>query len=206
MKGTLAHFRIQSKGTILHFPQVKSLRDMVMLSPDWPTKLFSDLIIAHPYKLEINYGLQFERLRDHDILQEDFITFMVSKFNKEQEKFGLPLSTKQAIEFAQLFGFVAEVHSNTYFLEELHQPPVSEKRVFIVPPMLPLKLPDNVKLTDDKDPQARIVHFKFSEGFIPPMIYRSSEIIQLKIVHLQLFSSINIFVPWQLCRKYFTTE
>ena len=96
---------------------------------------------------------------------------MVNKFNEEQEKFGLPLSTKQAIEFSQLFGFIAEVHSNTYFLEEEHQPPVSEKRVFIVPPMLPLKLPDDVKLPDDKDPQARIVYFKFSERFIPPMVY-----------------------------------
>ena len=167
-KGALAHFH--SKGTILHFPQVESLKDVVVLSPDWLTKLFSYIIIAHPYKLEINYGLQFKRLRDHGILEEDFITFMVNKFNEEQ-KFGLPLSTKQAIEFAQLFGFVAEVHSNTYFLEEEHQPPVSEKRVFIVPPMLPLKLPDDVKLPDDEDPQARIVYFKFSERFIPPMVY-----------------------------------
>ena len=169
LEGALAHFH--SKGTILHFPQVESLKDLVVLSPDWLTKLFSYVIIAHPYKLEINYGLHYKRLKDHGILEEDFITFMVNKFNKEQEKFGLPLSTKQAIEFAQLFGFVAEVHSNTYFLEEEHQPPVSEKRVFIVPPMLPLKLPDDVKLPDDKDPQACIVYFKFSEGFIPPMVY-----------------------------------
>ena len=169
LKGALAHFH--SKGTILHFPQVQSLKDLVVLSPDWLTKLFSYIIIAHPYVLECSYSLQFERLKNHGILQEDFITFMVNKFNKEQEKFGLPLSTKQAIEFAQLFGFVAEVHSNTYFLEEEHQPPVSVKRVFIVPPMLPLKLPDNVQLPDDKDPQARIVYFKFSEGFIPPMVY-----------------------------------
>ena len=168
-KGTLAHFH--SKGIILHFPQVESLKDVVVLSPDWLTKLFSYIIIAHPYKLEINYGLQFKRLKDHGILQEDFITFMVNKFNKEQDKFGILLSTKQAIEFAQLFGFVAEVHSSTYFLEELHQPPVSAKRVFIVPPMLPFKLPDDIKLPDDNDPQARIVYFRFSEGFIPPMVY-----------------------------------
>ena len=169
LKGALTHFH--SKGTILHFPQVESLKDLVVLSPDWLTKLFSYIIVAHPYKLEIDHRLQFKRLKDHGILQEDFITFMVNKFNKEQEKFGLLLSTKQAIEFAQLFGFVAEVHSNTYFLEEEYQPPVSEKRVFIVPPMLPFKLPDNVQLPDDKDPQARIVYFKFSEGFIPPMVY-----------------------------------
>ena len=168
-KGALTHFHC--KGTILHFPQAASLKDVVVLSPDWLTKLFSYIIIAHPYELECYYHLQFERLKIHGILEEDFITFMVDKFNKEQEKFSLLLNTEQAIEFALLFGFIAEVDSSTYFLEELHQPPVSKKRVFIVPPMLPLKLPDNAKLPDDKDPQACVVYFKFPEKFIPLMLY-----------------------------------
>ena len=169
LKGALAHFH--QKGVVLHFSQAESLKDLVVLLPDWLTKLFSYVIVAHPYKFECDYNLQFERLKGYGILQEGFITFMVDKFNKEQEKFALPLSTKQAIEFAQLFGFIAEVHNNTRFLEELDQPPVSEKRVFIVPPMLPLKLPDDVKLPNDKDPKARIVYFKFSEEFIPLMVY-----------------------------------
>ena len=168
-KGALAHFH--SKGTILHFPQAESLKEVVVLSPDWLTKLFSYIIVAHPYVLELDYHLQFERLKNHGILEEDFITFMVSKFNSDQEKFGVSLNTKQAIEFAQLFGFVAEVNNSTYFLEEMHQPPVSEKKVFIVPPMLPLKLPDDVKLPDDKNPLARIVYYKFPEKFIPLMVY-----------------------------------
>ena len=168
-KGALTHFH--SKGTILHFPQAESLKGLVVLSPDWLTKLFSYIIIAHPYVLECNYNLQFERLRDHGILEEDFITHMVNKFNKEQEKFGLPISTEQAIEFAQLFGFIAKVNNSTYFLEELHQPPLSKKRVFIVPPMLSLKLPDGVKVPEDKDPQARIIYFRFPESFIPLMVY-----------------------------------
>ena len=167
--GSLAHFH--QKGTILHFPKAKSLQDVVVLSPDWLTKLFAYVIVAHPYEIECDHNLQFKRLRDHGILQEEFIAYMVSKFNKEQEKFGLPLSTDQAIEFAQLFDFIAEVNSSTYFLEELQQPPVSKKRVFVVPPMLSLKLPDNVNLPDDKSPQARIVYFKFPEGFIPLMVF-----------------------------------
>ena len=167
--GSLAHFH--QKGTILHFPKAKSLQDVVVLSPDWLTKLFAYVIVAHPYEIECDHNLQFKRLRDHGILQEEFIAYMVSKFNKEQEKFGLPLSTDQAIEFAQLFDFIAEVNSSTYFLEELRQPPVSKKRVFVVPPMLSLKLPDNVNLPDDKNPQARIVYFKFPEGFIPLMVF-----------------------------------
>ena len=167
--GSLAHFH--QKGTILHFPKAKLLKDVVVLSPDWLTKLFSYIIVAHPYKIECDHNSKFERLRDHGILQEEFVTYMVNKFNKEQEKFGLPLTTDQAIEFAQLFDFMAEVNSNTYFLEELQQPPLSKKRVFVVPPMLSLKLPDDLNLPDDKNPQARIVYFKFPEGFIPPMVF-----------------------------------
>ena len=166
--GALAHFH--DKGTILHFPQTKSLKEVVVLSPEWLTKLFSYIIIAHPYVLESNYHLHFEKLNDHGILEEDFIAFMVSKFNDEQ-KFGLSINSKQAIEFAQLFGFVAKVDANTCFLEELHHRPLSKNRVFIVPPMLPLKLPDDVKVPEDKDPQARVVYFKFPEGFIPQMVF-----------------------------------
>ena len=168
-KGALAHFH--NKGTVLHFPQKESLKDVVVLSPDWLTKLLSYIIIAHPYILECNYGLQYERLKDYGILGEDFITFMVKKFNAEQEKYGLSISTKQAIEFAQLFGFVAEVHQNMHFLEEKHQPPTSKNKIFIAPPMLPIKIPANVKVPDDKAPKACIVYFKFPEGFIPPMVY-----------------------------------
>ena len=168
-QGSLVHFH--HKGTILHFPRAKSLKDIVVLSPDWLTKLFSYVIVAHPYKIECDYNSQFERLRDHGILQEDFIAFMVNKFNKEQEKFSLPLSSDQAIEFAQQFDFIAEVSSGTYFLEESHQPPVSKRRVFVVPPMLSLKLPDDAKLPDDTDAQVRVVYFNFPERFIPPMVF-----------------------------------
>ena len=169
LKGALAHFH--SKGTVLHFPQAESLKDIIVLSPDWLTKLFAYIIVAHPYKPGWDCDLQFNRLKNQGILEEDFVAYMVKKFNKEQERFGLLLTTKQAIEFAQLFGFITEVNNNTYFLEEFDQPPVSENKVFIVPPMLPLKLPDHVQVPKDSDSQARIVYFKFSDGFIPLMVY-----------------------------------
>ena len=168
-KGALAHFH--SRGTILHFPQARSLKDVVVLSPDWLTKLFAYIIVAHPYKTECDFFVQFNRLKNQGILEENFITYLVRKFNKEQGKFGLALTTEQAIDFAQQFGFIVEVSNNTYFLEEKYQPPTSKKKTFIAPPMLPLELPKNVQLPKDHDPQARIVYFKFSEGFIPLMVY-----------------------------------
>ena len=101
-KGALAYFH--NKGTILYFPQVEALQNVVVLSPDWLTKLFSYIIIAHPYVSECDHRLQYIRLKDYGLLEEDFITFMINKFNEDQNKYGIPLSTEQAIEFAQLFG------------------------------------------------------------------------------------------------------
>ena len=101
------------------------------------------------HKIAVDSGffdLQFERLKNRGILEEDFVAYMVEKFNKEQEKYGLPLTKMQAIEFAQVFGFITEVNSNTSFLEEVDQPPASDGKVFIVPAMLPLKLSDYVQL------------------------------------------------------------
>ena len=169
LKGALAHFH--RKGTILHFPMAKSLKDVVVLSPDWLTQLFSHVIVAHPYIIENQYNIQFERLRYYGILEESFIAFMVNKFNKEQEKIALPLSSNQGIEFAQLFDFIVEVNSSTFFLEEDDQPTVSNERVFIVPPMLSLELPDGVEFPDDRSPQVRVVYFRFPERFIQPMVF-----------------------------------
>ena len=170
-KGLLAAFN--QKGAIVSFLQSESLKDLVVVSPNWLTMLFAYVIVGYSYQVEFDHNLQFQRLRDHGILEEDFITFMVSKFNKEQNKSGLSINTKLATDCARLFEFIVEVSGNIYFLEEKnYSPPVSSKRAFIVPSMLPLELPDSADLPEDKDPQARVVYFKFSEEFIiPPFIY-----------------------------------
>ena len=167
-KGALAHFH--SKGTILHFPNAESLRELVVLSPKWLTKLFAYVIVAHPYKFDASdHDVQYERLTNHGILVEDFISCMVQKFNEDQ---GFPLTSIQATEYIKLFGFIAEVNSSTYCLEEELQPPKQQGRVFIVPSMLPWKLPEvETKLPSDKDENVCIVYFKFPDNFIPLMVF-----------------------------------
>ena len=167
LKSVLAHYH--RKGTLLHFPQGQSLKDVVVLSPDWLATLFAYVkFTALPYKTECNYLMQFKRLQCQGVLEEDFIAYMVNKFNIDQGEFGLLLTTQQAIEFAVQFG---EINNDTYFLESKLQMPTSGKKTFIVPPMLPIELPEDTKLPNDSDPQARIVYFNFSEGFIPEMVY-----------------------------------
>ena len=171
IKDVLAHFHL--KGSILHFPQVESLKEVVVLSPNWLNTLISYMIFTDPYTVEIDCSLQFKQLTNHGILVEDFIAFMVNKFNEEQGGFGLPLSTEQAMEFAKLFGFIVELNNDIYFLEESIQPPFDcKKNFFIAPSLLPLEFPIHVELADDRDHRNRIVYFRFVEGFISPMVFR----------------------------------
>ncbi|XP_065911265.1 uncharacterized protein [Dysidea avara] len=94
---------------------------------------------------------------------------MVQKFNEDQ---GFPLTSKQATEYIKLFGFIAEVNSSIYFLEEELQPPKRQGKVFIVPPMLPWNLPEaETKLSSDKNENVCIVYFKFPDNFIPVMVF-----------------------------------
>ena len=49
-KGALSYFH--NKGTILHFPaEAALLKDLVILSPQWLTKVIAYVIVAHPYKI-----------------------------------------------------------------------------------------------------------------------------------------------------------
>ena len=92
-----------------------------------------------------------------------------TKIKFRSKKFGFPLTTKQATEFVELFGFIVEVDSSTHFLEEKLQPPKREDKVFIVPPMLPWNFPEAAtKLPADKNENVCIVYYNFPDHFIPP--------------------------------------
>jgi len=167
-KGALVHFH--NKGTILHFPNTESLRDIVVLTPKWLTKLFAYIVVAHPYKVNASrHDVQYKRLRNYGILVENFISCMVQKFNKDQ---GFPLTSMQATDYVKLFGFIAEVNSSTYFLEEEEQPPKQQGKVYIVPLMLPWNSRESeTKLPSERDENVCIVYFKFPEHFIPLMVF-----------------------------------
>ena len=66
---------------------------------------------------------------------------MTEKFNREQKQFGVTLSPEQVISLVKHFKLVAQTNKNTLFLEENFQQPVKTEDVFIVPSMLPIKLP-----------------------------------------------------------------
>ena len=170
-KGALTYFH--NKGTILHFPDTELLQNLVVLSPQWLTKLTSYVIVAHPYKISASrHDKQYDRLQKQGILLEDFIVHMTQMFDEHQQHFGVSLTSEQVINLIKHFKLVAQIDTNTRFLEEEVPLPVNDGKVFIVPSILPLKLSNSeVTLPSHGDKYACIVHFIFPEHFLPLMVF-----------------------------------
>ena len=170
-KGALKYFH--SKGTILHFPDTELLQDFVVLSPQWLTKLISYVIVAHPYMTSgSRHDKQYDRLQKQGILLEDFIVHMTQKFNENEQQFGMSLSSKQVINLIKHFKLVAEIHTDTRFLDESVPLPINDGKVFIVPSILPLESPnDEARLPSHGEKHSCIVHFIFVEHFLPLMVF-----------------------------------
>jgi len=66
-KGILKYFH--ANRVILHFSEIESLKDVVILSPHWLAKLFSYVIAAHSYKTGSEFDGAWERLTKYGILR-----------------------------------------------------------------------------------------------------------------------------------------
>ncbi|XP_065883436.1 uncharacterized protein [Dysidea avara] len=169
-KGALTHFH--HKGAILHFPSTELLQNLVVLSPQWLTKLISYVLVAHPYKTSGScHDGQYDLLQKQGILIEDFIVYMTQRFNEDQQQFGLSLTSEQVINLVKHFKLIAEINRNTRLPGNKIQIPLNDKKMYIVPSMLPLNLPDHIKLPSPKDKHACVIHFEFHERFLPLMMF-----------------------------------
>ena len=168
IQGALKHFH--NKGIILHFPSIPTLSKLIFLSPQLLAKLFSYLIIAHPYKYPTGdkHDHSYERLQNEGVLLNSFLVHMLNEFNKCFKAEGYEISYEQAVDFLIKFGFIAEVSVNNRFVQETHPVPQEEKRLFLVPSQLPEKnAPSNIV----KGTSSWEILFTFTDGFLPSFVY-----------------------------------
>ena len=166
MKGALDYFH--QKGVILHFPSIDSL---VILSPQWLEKMVAYLIIAHHYKPTGDTDdYSYRRLKHEGILLGSFLNHLLHMFNEQQRTVGCQIFFDQAVAFLVNFGFIAEISITTEFLEEFHPWSENEKRVFIVPSLLPEGIRER-RVSFIKEKNAWSIHFVFVDGFIPLIIF-----------------------------------
>ena len=158
-----------NRGTILHFASVDSLKGLVILSPHWLTKLFSYVLIAHPYqRIGGHHDNAFRNLIHKGILAGSLIIYMLELFNSSEKYASFEIELRQAIDLMKKFFFVAQVDHTAKFLIGVKIG--NEKQLYIVPSLLPMDTPQQ------NDPEGHFdniknVYFYLPDGFLPPMLF-----------------------------------
>ena len=161
------------RGTLLHFASIKSLQQLVILSPHWLTKLFSYVLIAHPYQRIRSTGgredYSYRILIEKGILLGSFLTYMLISFNSSEKVAGFEIERDQTIDIMKKFGFVAQISPKAKFLEAAKIP--NEKEIFIVPSLLPEDAPNQLPIPAEDDSSVRVVYFYLPDHFLPPILF-----------------------------------
>ena len=161
-EGILRYFH--GKRTFLHFGWVKSLRNLVILSPRWLSKLFGYVITAHSYKsMGCDLDKAEKRLTKYGILHKSLLRYMLDKFHSDYPS-EVGVTYQQVVDILLCFHLVAHITKEVWFSEEgcPSLPPESGES-FIVPCLVPHdvnKVPPNTR-------RDKIVYFVFHNGFIP---------------------------------------
>ena len=147
-----------TRGTILYFPEVKILSEIVFISPDWLSSIFSKIITTHdqvPSKHPLYQA--WTRYDTYAILEEEFLDHILQLASVSEHK-------EIIISLMELFNLLAEIPRNTHLIDEPTPPPQTGKNVYIVPALL-LHNPDHTLCKPEKPDQ--IYLFYFSEKYFP---------------------------------------
>ena len=150
------------KRTILYFNEIESLRDLVILSPNWLAKLFSYVIAARSYKTGTVVDGAWERLTKYGILEESLIHHMLDKFHSDYPSV-VGVTKQQVVDILLNFHLVARITREAWFSEEGCPSLPDCGDTFIVPSLVPRDDDKNIPNTK----QERIVYFWFKSGFVP---------------------------------------
>ena len=170
--GVLEYFH--HRGTILHFPSIKSLQNLIVVSAHWLTKLLSYLLIAHPYhRIGGRHDRSFFKLTNKGILRGSFLNYMLELFNKSEQHTGFGILAKEAINLMKKFGFVAQINSNTHLLED-EDDFDEEENLLIVPSLFPDDIHNQKPVPNEIDDRNVLaVYYFFPDGFVSPTVYNN---------------------------------
>ena len=161
-RGILKYFH--NNRTILHFSEIDSLKDLVILSPQWLAKLFSYVIAAQSYKTGGEFDWAWERLTKHGILHECLLQHMLDKFHSDYPVAdSIRVTKQQVVDILFRFHLLARITRGAWFSEEGFPSLPESGDMFIVPSL--------VRVDGDQNPpktkHERIIYFMFNNGFVP---------------------------------------
>ena len=175
-----------TRGTILYFSEVQILSEIVFISPDWLSSIFSKIITTHdqvPNKHPLYRS--WKRYDTYAILEEEFLDHVLKLVSVSEHK-------EIIISVMELFNLLAEIPVNTCFAND-SAPPQTEQKVYIVPALLlyDCNLPTVIL---EKADQTYL--FYFSELYFPESVFNQ---ILVKMIRW------NVQKQFQIIR-YITTQ
>ena len=162
-RGVLSYFH--TKRTILHFNQIESLKNLVILSPGWLAKLFSYVITAHSYITGTELDCAWQQLTKYGILHENFLVHMLEKFHSDHPT-PVHVTKQQVVDILLCFHLIALINRKAWFAESGYPSLPKCGDTFIVPSLVPRDNAKTIPCTENE----RIVYFKFDTGFIPTSV------------------------------------
>ena len=105
------------KRTILYFSEIESLRDLVILSPDWLAKLFSYVVAARSYKIGTAVDRAWDQLTKYGLLEESLLQHMLDKFHFDYPSV-VCVNKQQVVDILLNFYLVARITREAWFSEE----------------------------------------------------------------------------------------
>ena len=153
---------LHHKGALLHFYNVPSLSNIIILSPSWLTKLLTYVLTNFtclPTKPEL--AVYAEKRQNEGLLEEQLIHWSVEQFNKSQSDMNRITASLRGIPIIELFTKFQLIVDVTKSSFAGNIPRGDGERLFLVPHLLPFK-----EYLPSKDFSFKIL-YKFPAHFIP---------------------------------------
>ena len=150
------------KGALLHFHSVPSLSNIIILSPNWLTKLLTYVLTSltcqptHPVLAK--YA---ESRHNEGLLEEELIHWSVEQFNKSESHCNRIMANLRGLPIIELFTKFQLIVDVTQSSIADHRPRGDGKRLFLVPHLLPFE-----EILPSKDFCFKIL-YNFPAHFIP---------------------------------------
>ena len=150
-----------SKGILLYYPGVNSLKNDIFISPQKVSDLVCAVITTHDCqpttaKLQQSY----RRYNQYALLEETLLNFILLQSNTSKDK-------QILLGLLDMFNLATEVPANTKFSHENGSPKSGASKVFIVPSLL---VYDN-KVPYHKQEGDIVVQYYFPDEFLPESIF-----------------------------------
>ena len=170
-----------NKGILLYYPEVRSLKNEIFISPQEVSDLVCAVITTHdcqPHTADLQQS--YNRYNQYALLEEPLLNFTLLQCKRSKDK-------EILLGLLNKFNLAAELPSNTRFSHELSEPGGSVSKLFIVPPLL---VYDNM-VPYHKQDRDIVVQYYFPDRFLLESVFN-----QLLVKAIQWCCKHNHMVRW----------